>query len=438
MVDVPFATSGSTGDSKRILRSEASLSADALALVSAFSDLWGSCNAVVATIRPEHMYGALWRVRAPAVAKVEVEPAVVVSVEEVVAACARHGRILFVTTPSFLEKALHHPDFPALKGGVVGVITSGSLLRRETALAVANALGVCPLEIFGSTETGTVAWRRQAEGEEWHVMQGVSASAAEDGRLVVDSPFAMSRPFKMSDAVKFVSEDAFLLLGRTDRVVKILEKHVSLVEIERAFESHPLVARACAAVCAGDVPRIGVLVVLNGEGRAALASGSYSAVASRLRRDLLPSVGGVAFPRRIRFVRALPVNEQGKTTAFAVQSELAEWCQEPVVLDWRETGTELSAKMVFPPDSEFFNGHFPDFPVLPGVAQLYVLCRFAGRAFGDFPAAAVYRRLKFQRIILPEREVKLEVSRRGEGSFEFSFSCANGPCSSGIVERTSS
>ena len=27
---------------------------------------------------------------------------------------------------------------------------------------------------------------------------------------------------------------------------------------------------------------------------------------------------------------------------------------------------------------------------------------------------------------------------RGEGSFEFSFSCANGPCSSGIVERTAS
>lgn len=438
MVDVPFSTSGSTGDSKRILRSEASLSADALALVSAFPDLWSSCDAVVATIRPEHMYGALWRVRAPAVAKVEVEPAVVVSVEEVAAACARHGRILFVTTPSFLEKALHHPDFPALKGGVVGVVTSGSLLRRETALAVADALGVCPLEIFGSTETGTVAWRRQVEGEEWHVMQGVCAFAAEDGRLVVDSPFAMSRPFKMSDAVKFVSENAFLLLGRTDRVVKVLEKHVSLVEIERAFESHPLVASACAAVCTGDVPRLGVLVVLNGEGRAALASGSYSAVASRLRRDLLPSVGCVAFPRRIRFVRALPANEQGKTTAFAVQSELAEWSQEPVVLDWRETGTELSAKMVFPPDSEFFKGHFPDFPVLPGVAQLYVLWRFAGRAFGDFPAAAVYRRLKFQRIILPGREVTLEVSRRGEVSFEFSFSCASGPCSSGIVERAAS
>ena len=108
------------------------------------------------------------------------------------------------------------------------------------------------------------------------------------------------------------------------------------------------------------------------------------------------------------------------------------------MLDWRETGTELSAKMVFPSDSEVFKGHFPDFPILPGVAQLYVLFRFAGRVFRDFPAAAVYRRLKFQRIILPGREVKLEVSRRGEGSFEFSFSCANGPCSSGIVERTSS
>ena len=108
------------------------------------------------------------------------------------------------------------------------------------------------------------------------------------------------------------------------------------------------------------------------------------------------------------------------------------------MLDWRETGAKISAKLVFPPDSEFFKGHFPGFPVLPGVAQLYVLCRFAGRAFGDFPPVAVYRRLKFQRIILPGREVEFAVSRRGEGSFEFSFSCANGPCSSGIVEGAAS
>ena len=238
----------------------------------------------------------------------------------------------------------------------------------------------------------------------------------------------------MSDAVKFVSENAFLLLGRTDRVVKILEKHVSLVEIERAFESHPLVASACATVCAGDVPRTGILVVLNDEGRAVLASGSYSAVASRLRRDLLPSVGGVAFPRRIRFVRALPVNEQGKTTAFAVQSELAEWCQEPVVLDWRETSTELSAKMVFPPDAEVFKGHFPDFPILPGVAQLFYLRRFARRVFADFPDAGVYRRIKFRRLVRPNERVRLEVVRKGLRAFSFTMSVGGAIASSGMVE----
>ena len=113
-------------------------------------------------------------------------------------------------------------------------------------------------------------------------------------------------------------------------------------------------------------------------------------------------------------------------------------CRDPKLRAWESAPDSLVVEMVFSPDGEWFAGHFPDFPVLPGVAQLYVLCRFAGRAFGDFPPVAVYRRLKFQRIILPGREVEFAVSRRGEGSFEFSFSCANGPCSSGIVERSAS
>ena len=115
MADVIFGTSGSTGDSKPIVRTEESLMADAASLVKAFPEVWSSQPAVVASVRPEHMYGALWRVRAPCIAGCEVHPSTVFSVEELADACRRHGRILFVTTPSFLEKAMLHPDFASLK-----------------------------------------------------------------------------------------------------------------------------------------------------------------------------------------------------------------------------------------------------------------------------------------------------------------------------------
>lgn len=435
MGEVRFGTSGSTGDSKPIVRSEEQLMQDASLLVRAFPEVWGPAPVVVASIRPEHMYGALWRVRAPKIAGSTVDPSVVFSVEELVAAKARYGSFLFVTTPSFLEKALLHSDFPSLRGAFAAVITSGAPLRRETALAVHGATGVCPLEIYGSTETGTVAWRRRVDGDEATLVDGVDAKRLEDGRLEVSSPYAMTCPFVMNDIVEFTAPRRFLLLGRADRKVKILEKYVSLSAVERVFSAHPYVDRVRVETYGDGVPRIGALIVLSRDGAAELARGTSAALCRRLRDDLRADTGDGAFPRRIRFVREFPVNEQGKTTVASVRDTLAEWCREPAVLGWRPSSDRLEAKLVFPPDCECFQGHFPGYPVLPGVAQLYFLRHFAKQAFRDFPDVATFKRLKFQKLVLPSREIDFVVTRTGEGEFDFSFAGATGPCSSGLVVR---
>lgn len=438
MGEVIFSTSGSSGTAKRIVRSEESLQADAAALVAEFADLWGERPAVVASVPVDHMYGALWRVRAPALAGCAVEPDTVLSAEGLTSAFARYGRFLFVTTPSFLEKLLVHPEAVSLKGVFVGIVTSGSLLRKDTALAAAEAFGVCPTEIFGSTEVGTVAFRRRREGDEWTLAKPVEATVDERGRIVVNSPYAMVCPFVMSDAVEFASPRRFILKGRTDRQVKILENFVSLPEVESALEGHRLVDRARAEACGDEVPRLGALVVPSKEARLRLAAGAEQALLADLRHDLLPKLGAAAFPRRIRFVRALPTDARGKTTAGAVRAELAAWCREPVVTEWRQTEEAITAKLVFAPGLECFRGHFPGLPILPGVAQLYFLRHFSKQAFPDFPDAATYRRLKFQKVVLPGREVSLSVVRRGAGTYEFRIDGENGPCASGLVEGTCS
>ena len=436
MAEVVFGTSGSTGTSKRIVRTEESLQEDARRLVAAFPDVWGGAPAVVASIRPEHMYGALWRVRAPVVAGSVVYEAVVFSVEELLFAREKYGTFLFVTTPSFLEKALKHPDFTALRGAFHGIVTSGSLLRGETSLAVAAAVGCCPLEIYGSTETGTVAWRRRVAGEEWTLVADVACRATEDGRMWVDSPFAMSRPYVMGDIVEFVGERRFLLKGRADRRVKILEKYVSLSEVESALAAHPFVARVRVETYGDEVVRLGALIVPSESGLAVFARDGSSFVAAALRTFLRGKVADVAIPRRFRLVREMPTNEQGKTTVAAVRAVLGAWCREPAVLGWQATADALAAELVFPPDTECFKGHFPGFPILPGVAQLYFLRHFAQQAFPDWPRVPTYGRLKFQKVILPGRTVNLRVVRKGPSAFEFSLVGANGPRSSGRVEES--
>jgi len=436
VADVVFATSGSTGDAKRIVRTEDSLCADARHLVAAFPEVWSARPAVVASVRPEHMYGALWRVRAPEAAGSVVDDGLVFSVEELVAARVRYGTFLFVTTPSFLEKALKHPDFPALKGAFHAIVTSGSLLRGETALAVAETVGVCPLEIYGSTEAGTVAWRRRTAGERWTVVADVDCCLTDEGLLQVDSPFAMARPFVMGDRAELVGPRQFLLKGRADRRVKILERYVSLSEVEAALAAHPYVSRVRVETLEGEVARLGALVVPSEEGLSLFARGGSSAVAAALRTALRGQVSDMAVPRRFRLVRELPVNEQGKTTAAAVRAALSAWCREPAVLSWRATATAFEAELVFPSDTECFKGHFPGFPILPGVAQLYFLRHFARQAFADWPEVATLKRLKFQKIVLPSARVRLSVAKTETGGYAFSLTGESGPCTSGVVERT--
>lgn len=436
MGDVVFRTSGSTGAAKEIVRRGEQLDADAAELVAAFPEIWAQRPPVVTSIPVDHLYGALWRVRAPRCAGSEVSEETVLSVEALLSAKARYGRFLFVTTPSFLEKALLDPEAAALSGAFVGIVISGNALRRETAFAALRAWGVCPIEIYGSTEAGTVAWRRQADGGDYTLMRRVEGGTDGEGRLVVASPYAMTNPLVMSDAVRFVSPRQFVLLGRADRRVKILESFVSLPAVESALESHPLVACARAEAMSGEVPRIGALVVLNADGRARLLETSHAGLTFELRRELLSVTGRAAFPRRIRFVRALPVDVRGKTTVAAARAALGAWCREPVVLAWREASDRLTARLVFPADLECFDGHFPGLKVLPGVAQLYFLRHFARQVFADFPEAATWRRLKFQKLVLPGREVELSVSRIGEGQFEFSLDGETGRCASGRIERS--
>ena len=109
-------------------------------------------------------------------------------------------------------------------------------------------------------------------------------------------------------------------------------------------------------------------------------------------------------------------------------------CREPVVHARIATKNSLAVAMSFPCGGEWFSGHFPDFPVLPGVAQLFFLRRFARSAFDDFPEVAAYRRIKFRRLVRPDELVRLEVVRKGVQSFSFEMTVENDIAFCGSVE----
>lgn len=67
-------------------------------------------------------------------------------------------------------------------------------------------------------------------------------------------------------------------------------------------------------------------------------------------------------------------------------------------------------------ESDFFDGHFPQFKLLPAVAQFEVITRLSGVYFGTKRIVPDIRRIKFSSPILPGAEVLLEMKFNAEKS----------------------
>jgi acyl-coenzyme A synthetase/AMP-(fatty) acid ligase len=203
------------------------------------------------------------------------------------------------------------------------VFSSGGPLAAETAEQWEQAVGEAPVEIFGSTETGGVAWRVQGRGradEPWTPFAAVRVARDEtDGRLRVHSPHASlgdeREGFALGDRVRLLADGRFVTLGRADRVLKIGEKRLSLPEMEERLLEHPWVERvALLPLEQQGETRVAAVAVLAERGREMLESRGRRAVGVALADWLSREWDRVLLPRVWRFVPALPEDAQGKPT----------------------------------------------------------------------------------------------------------------------------
>ena len=173
-------------------------------------------------------------------------------------------------------------------------------------------LGSLPYEIFGSTETGAIAIRRQhAPGEPWRLLPGIEARTGDDGCLLLRSPFVGPDWFATADLVELTT-DGFHFLGRADRVVKVEGRRVSLPEVEQALVALPWIDAAAAVLLPGATERLAAAVVLNAQGRERLAAVGAFRFGRQLRHALASSQNPEGRPKRWRFVDALPLQSMGK------------------------------------------------------------------------------------------------------------------------------
>ena len=82
------------------------------------------------------------------------------------------------------------------------------------------------------------------------------------------------------------------------------------------------------------------------------------------------------------------------------------------------TDNSVAVEFSVPPDSPYFDGHFPEFSLLPAVAQVELIIRFASEHLGTSIDISYMRRVKFTQFILPNTPLLLRLEK-GEKNITF-------------------
>lgn len=447
-------TSGSSGQAKAVPKTLRQLQAE----VDALEALWGAAlanAAALGTVSHQHIYGLLFRVLWPLAAGRLFYSRIHLSPEALVADGSHalrleplerfgmhshaergndqndetaHAASYWVASPAQLKRLDEHSPWSRI-AELAMVFSSGGPLPAEAADRIA-AKGIRVLEVYGSTETGGIGWR-PAGVEPWQTFAGV-ALTSHSGGTYLTSPY-LDAQTALDDRLTLRADGRFLLQGRSDRIVKIEEKRLSLTALEQGLEALPWVSASHAFALTGRRDVVAAVLTLSAAGKALLAEEGRAGLIKRLRAALAERFDAVALPRKWLFAEPVPVNAQGKVDqallAALMNGDPAAWPRVSA-LEIGVGGVELA--LTIPNELGCFPNHFPGFPLLPGVVQIGWAERF-GKLF--FPIDAPFARMeavKFNRMIRPRDALRLCLEWRGEAG-KLHFQYFNGPdaCGSG-------
>lgn len=86
----------------------------------------------------------------------------------------------------------------------------------------------------------------------------------------------------------------------------------------------------------------------------------------------------------------------------------------------------IALEFVIPVTSDFFDGHFLEYKLLPAVAQFEVITRFSRKYFGTQRYVPNIKRIKFSAPIRPDTKIHLELNYKKEkGTVTFNMADAN-------------
>jgi acyl-coenzyme A synthetase/AMP-(fatty) acid ligase len=283
-------------------------------------------------------------------------------------------------------------------------------------------LGAPLVEIYGSTESGQIATRRTAREAAWTLYPGIRidlrAGTPESGPQAWVSGAHVDPPVPMGDVIEPLDDVRFLLHGRIGDLINIAGKRTSLGYLNHQLNAIPGVVDgvffmpdepACEAGEAGGDPvtRLAAFVV------------APQLDAVRLQRALRERIDAAFMPRPLCFVDALPRNETGKLPRDALRALFAQRgasaATPPLPASPAPLGFTIEA------GHPALAGHFPGYPIVPGVVLLDHAIAALGRALDRPTDAFSVSAAKFLRPARPGERLDVAYDTSASGALRFTI-----------------
>ena len=316
--EILMFTSGSTGKPKAVPQRMTEFELDNAFIISKWAKEF-TARKLVTTVSQHHIYGFLFGMSLPFTLGVPFCRTRITFPEEFEK--LTDEKYVIIATPAFLKRTVEIEEKLPLKD--TWIFTSGGAVSPELAVKTTEVFGFCPLEVYGSTETSGIAYRQQSKDElKWTPFDNAKIWLGDDGCLRIISPYIKDpEGFATADLAEMLPDGRFLLKGRSDSIVKIEEKRISMTEVENRLLQTGLVNDVKVIALSNDVRQyLAAAIVLNEEGKKKFENTEKYLINRYFHDFLMQYFENVVLPKKWRFVEELPVDAQGKKHKVEIEA----------------------------------------------------------------------------------------------------------------------
>ena len=446
-------TSGSSGEPKFIAKNLYQMLCEAKFLAEFFrlndytkANKKDDIPTFIGAIPHRHLFGLTFKVFCPLVCGGMVLKEQFLYHHFLINALNAHNNVILLASPTALDIILKD-DINKISPPKA-IFCAGSPLDTLIRAGLEERFGVdlkCFVEIYGSSETGVIGYQAQkaqtqkeSNAKIFHTFPPVELKLDSSSRLMISSAWLDSfegenAEFLSNDCAKIYDNGTFTLLGRYDRIIKLNETRISLDFVESSLKNHRFIEKVRVGKIDGQT-RLSAIIVLSDEGKKAFRASGKKGIKSAIKSSLSSQI--ISALRYFHIRSYLPYNEQGKITLKAFEECANAKITPTFSLISQNTSSNKKTCALGAYIDEgcfYFDGHFGDFPLVPGFVELGFALENASKYLGiSLESISKIQSVKFSSFLRPCDNARLELER-DEKRLSFTLYANDKICSSGKI-----